>query len=169
MKLILEGYREGTQFDIHMEENGLIYAGEPGKALTWMDAIVHGKPVTPRIGFAVEINALWYNAICFSIEMATRAGNKAFVKAWKPIKEKIPEAFLKTFWNPVKKYLADYVNGEYKDWSVRPNMILVTSLPYSPVSEDIRKDVLNTVQQELLTPRGLRTLSPKNPDRKSTR
>ncbi len=168
MKLILEGYRAGTQFNIHMDENGLIYAGEPGKALTWMDAIVHGKPVTPRIGFAVEINALWYNAVCFSIEMAKLGGNKAFVKAWTPIRDRIPDAFIQTFWNPAKKYLADYVNGDYKDWSERPNMVFVTSLPYSPVNEDICKDVLNTVKQELLTPRGLRTLSPKNPIYKGT-
>jgi predicted glycogen debranching enzyme len=163
MKLILEGYRDGTEFKIHMQDDGLIYAGEAGKALTWMDAVVHGKPVTPRIGLAVEINALWYNAICFSLEMAIIAGDKPFVDAWTPIADIIPASFVNTFWSPEKKYLADYVDGEYKDWSERPNMVFATSLPYSPIDEDIRKEVLRTVKQELLTPRGLRTLSPKNP------
>ncbi|MCX6250798.1 MAG: glycogen debranching enzyme N-terminal domain-containing protein [Bacteroidetes bacterium] len=163
MKLILEGYREGTQFNILMKENGLIHAGEPGKALTWMDAVVHGKPVTPRLGFAVEINALWYNAVMFSLEVAELANDKAFIKKWKPVADLIPGSFLETFWSPSKRFLADHVNGEYKDWSERPNMIFATSLPYSPVDEDICKDILNTVKQELLTPRGLRTLSPKNP------
>jgi predicted glycogen debranching enzyme len=163
MKIILEGYRNGTDFNIHMEPNGLIYAGVPGMAVTWMDAIVHGKPVTPRIGMTVEINALWYNAIMFSLEIATKAGDKAFVKTWQPFADMIPASFKTVFWNQEKRYLADYVDGEYKDWTVRPNMIMATSLPYCPVSEEIRKEVLSRVKQELLTPRGLRSLSPKSP------
>jgi len=168
MKLILDGYRNGTLYGIQMLENGLLYAGEPGKALTWMDAIVHGKPVTPRIGLAVEVNALWYNAIRFSIEVAELAGDSEFVRKWSEIAEQIPSAFTATFWNEQKGYLADYVDGEYKDWSVRPNMIFVTSLPYSPVDEEIRKKVESIVKKELLTPRGLRTLTPKNPAYKGT-
>ena len=163
MKLILEGYRTGTLYNIKMQENGLLYAGEPGKALTWMDAIVHGKPVTPRIGLAVEVNALWYNAIMFSLEVAKLADDKVFVNKWTKIAEQIPAAFTDTFWNEEKGFLADYVDGEYKDWSVRPNMIFVASLPYSPVDEEIRKKVLSIVKKELLTSRGLRTLTPKNP------
>ncbi|HTX89369.1 MAG TPA: amylo-alpha-1,6-glucosidase [Bacteroidales bacterium] len=163
MKMILEGFRKGTEFNIGMLENGLLSAGQPGKALTWMDAVVHGKPVTPRIGLAVEINALWYNALCFSIELAEKAGDTAFVKEWKETAAKIPCSFIDTFWNQEKQILADYVNGEYKDWSVRPNMVFVTSLKYSPVNEEIRKAVITAIKKELLTPRGLRTLSPKNP------
>jgi predicted glycogen debranching enzyme len=163
MKLILEGYRKGTLYNILMLDNGLLSAGEPGKALTWMDAIVHGKPVTPRIGLTVEVNALWYNAIMFSLEVAKLADDTEFIDKWTKIAEKIPQAFQDTFWNKEKGYLADYVDGEYKDWSVRPNMILVTSLPYSPVDEEIRKQVLSVVKKELLTSRGLRTLTPKNP------
>ncbi|MDP4281268.1 MAG: amylo-alpha-1,6-glucosidase [Bacteroidota bacterium] len=163
MKLILEGYRDGIQFNIHMMDNGLIYAGEPGKALTWMDAIVHGKAVTPRMGQPVEVNALWYNAVRFSLEMAKLANDKDFIAVWEKIANKIPVSFVETFWNPDKGYLADYVDGEYKDWSVRPNMIIAASLPYSPINEDICKNVISTVRKELLTPRGLRTLSPKHP------
>jgi predicted glycogen debranching enzyme len=163
MKTILDGYRHGTEFNIHMDKDGLIYAGLPGMALTWMDAIALGKPVTPRIGKAVEINALWYNAIQFSLEIAHLAGDKAFCNDWDDVAAKIPEAFLETFWSPEKRYLADYVDGAYKDWAVRPNMVIVSSLPFSPVPEEIRKEVLSRVKQELLTPRGLRTLSPKSP------
>lgn len=163
MKTILMGYRDGTEYNIHMEPDGLIYAGVPGKALTWMDAIVHGKPVTPRIGKDVEVNALWYNAICFSLELAKLTGDTAFMEEWGPLSEKIPESFLTAFWNPEKRYLADYVDGEYKDWTVRPNMVIAASLIYSPIPEEIRKDVLSRAKQELLTPRGLRTLTPKSP------
>jgi predicted glycogen debranching enzyme len=167
MKLILEGYREGTQFNIRMNENGLVSAGEPGKALTWMDAIVHGKPVTPRIGMPVEINALWYNAVCFSLEVAELAGDTAFVNDWKPIADKIPASFMATFWNAGKGYLADHVDGDYKDWTVRPNMVFATSLEYSPINEDVKENVLDVIKKELLTSRGLRTLTPKHPGYKS--
>ena len=141
----------------------MIYAGLPGTALTWMDAIAHGKPVTPRIGKTVEVNALWYNAIKFSLEMARLDGDEEFCREWEEISCLIPGSFFETFWSPEKRYLADFVDGSYKDWTVRPNMVIATSLPYCPVREDIRKDVLSRVRQELLTPRGLRTLTPKSP------
>jgi len=168
MKLILEGYREGTDFNIHMEPDGMIYAGLPGKALTWMNAVAYGKPVTPRTGNAVEVNALWYNAIKFALEVSSLAGDKSFSKNWSEIAEKIPPTFQTKFWNEGKGYLADYIDGEYKDWTIRPNMIFATSLSYSPLEEDMRKEILSRVKQELLTPRGLRTLSPKSPAYKGT-
>ncbi len=163
MKIILDGYRQGTEYNIHMDEDGLIYAGQHGVALTWMDAVANGKPVTPRMGKTVEINALWYNAICFSMEIAGASGDTAFCDEWKDIALQIPVSFLAAFWSQERRYLADFIDGAYKDWAVRPNMVIATSLPYSPVPEDIRKDVLSRVKQELLTPRGLRTLSPKSP------
>jgi len=163
MKTILESYRAGTEFNIHMDVDGLIYAGLPGMALTWMDAYAYGKPVTPRVGKTVEINALWYNAIRFSLEVASLAGDTAFCKEWEKLSVQIPDSFVDSFWSPEKRYLADYIDGEYKDWAVRPNMVIAASLPYSPVREEIRKEVLSRVKQELLTPRGLRTLSPKSP------
>jgi predicted glycogen debranching enzyme len=166
MQMILEGFKAGTIYNIKMQDNGLVYAGEPGKALTWMDAVVGGKPVTPRIGMPVEINALWYNAVMFALEVAELAHVDHFVSEWKPIADKFPEAFKDTFWDKDKCYLADFVCGDYKDWAVRPNMVFATSLPYSPISDKIRQLVLERVQQELLTPRGLRTLSPKHQDYK---
>ncbi|MGD0712008.1 MAG: amylo-alpha-1,6-glucosidase [Bacteroidales bacterium] len=166
--LILEGFRDGTMFNIKMQENGLIYAGELGKAVTWMDAVVAGKPVTPRIGMTVELNALWYNAIMFALEVAKLANVKSFTDEWQPVADNFPNVFKDTFWNKEKGYLADYVCGSYKDWTVRPNMVFATSLPYSPLSDKIRQLVLERVQQELLTPRGLRTLTPKHPDYKGS-
>ncbi len=163
LKLILNTFREGTSYNIHILDNGLLYAGVTGSAVTWMDAVVDGKPVTPRIGLAVEVNALWYNAICFALELAESAGEKDFVNEWKPIAERIPAAFTETFWFKAKNYLYDYVHGDFSDKSVRPNQIFAASLPYSPINDDIRKGVLDRVQSELLTPRGLRTLAPKNP------
>jgi predicted glycogen debranching enzyme len=163
MKLILESFREGAPYNIHILENGLLYAGETGIAVTWMDAVVDGKPVTPRIGLAVEVNALWYNAICFALELAKGAGDSDFVDHWESIATSIPGAFINTFWIKDQNYLYDYVHGEFRDKSVRPNQIFAASLPYSPLNDDQCKGVLDRVKSELLTPRGIRTLSPKNP------
>jgi predicted glycogen debranching enzyme len=163
LKSILTAYQKGTLHNIHMLENGLIYAGETGKALTWMDAVVFGKPVTPRIGLPVEISALWYNAVCFSIELADKAGDDAFVKKWKKLPEKILKSFSETFWDQEKGYLADYSDGEFKDWSIRPNQIIAAALPYSALDDDKKNAVIETVKRYLLTPRGLRTLAPRNP------
>ncbi len=160
MKGILEAFRKGDDFNIRMLENGLLYAGEKGKALTWMDAVVFGKPVTPRMGCPVEINALWYNAICFTLELAQKAKDSKFVNQWKEIPAKIDSIFLETYWDEEKGYLADYVLLDFKDWSVRPNQIIATSLDYSPLPNDVKKQVVDTVEKVLLTPRGLRTLSP---------
>ncbi len=166
LKSILKAYRDGTGFNIKMQKNGLVYAGEEGKALTWMDAIVDGKPVTQRKGYAVEINALWYNAVMFSLELAEKAKDEKFIESWKNIPEIIRESFLETFYCPEKSYLADYVDGEYKDLSVRPNQVFAVSLKYSPLNNEIKEQVLKRIKKELMTPRGLRTLSPKSPDYK---
>ena len=164
MAMILNGYKNGTDYNIKMQEaTGLISGGVPGKALTWMDAIAEGKPVTPRMGMPVEINALWYNAIRFFIELIEKAKANEDISEWQTITQKIETSFEPTYWDKTKGYLADYVDGDYKNWDIRPNMIFVASLPYSPVGNTIKKAVVNKVKEELLTPRGLRTLSPKNP------
>ena len=168
MQVILDGFRNGTMFNIKMQPDGIIYSGEEGKALTWMDAIVNGKPVTPRIGMCVEINALWYNAIMFALEVARLAGADDFVNGWQAIADGLPAKYKEIFWSKEKGYLADYVNGSFKDWTVRPNMLFATSLPYVPLSDKIRQLILERIQQELLTPRGLRTLTPKHPKYKGT-
>jgi len=162
MRNILSSFKEGTHIGIKMHENGLLWSGETGKAITWMDAIVHGKPVTERRGYAVEINALWYNAVCFALELANEANNRKFVKEWEDFPEVFRDSFKTTFWRDEKGYLADYVDETHTDWAVRPNMIFAVSLPYSPIGPFIKNAVLSKVKQELLTERGLRTLSPKN-------
>lgn len=166
MLSILEGYKDGSDFNIRMLENGLISGGIQGKALTWMDAVVEGKAVTPRIGMPVEINVLWYNAIRFFIELAEKVNKKNDLNIWKEISENIETSFTLTYWDESKGYLADYVDGDYKNWDIRPNMIFAASLPFSPVSDYIKAAVVNKVKEELLTIRGLRTLSPSYPDYK---
>jgi predicted glycogen debranching enzyme len=163
MKKILTNYRGGTRFNIHMQEDGLIHAKYEGVALTWMDAYIDGKPVTQRGGLAVEVNAAWYNAVCYALELAEAAGDKTFIKEWSALPEKIANSFVETFWDEERGYLADYVDGDFKDWSVRPNMIFATYLEYSPLTREQKKKIISKVKNELLTPKGLRTLSPKNP------
>jgi predicted glycogen debranching enzyme len=167
MKTILENFRNGSlPYNIRMHDNGLIYAGQEGKALTWMDAVVNGKGVTPRIGYPVEIQALWYNAVKFTLALAEETGDKKFVKAWKDLPELIAQSFLSVFWDEEKGYLADVVHETTKDWAIRPNQIFAASLPYSMIDDRIKKSVLDVVNSQLVTPRGLRTLSPKDPDYK---
>jgi len=167
MKDVLNAYRAGTSFGIHMRGNGLIYSGAPGKALTWMDAVVEGVPVTPREGYAVEINALWYNAVCYSLDCARGARDRAFVKEWEKLPELISSSFIETFWDEEQGYLADYVkDGEKRNMQVRPNMIIATSLPYSMLTLDQMKSILDIANRVLVTPRGLRSLSPSDEEYK---
>lgn len=162
MKSIIYGYKEGTAYSIKLHDNNLIYSGEQGFAVTWMDAVVDGKPVTPRVGYCVEINALWYNALLFALQLASKAGDNEFILDWQETAAAFPESFINNFWDEKRGYLADYTYGDYKDFSVRPNQIIATSLPYTPITESIRNSVLERVKSELLTPRGLRSLAPKN-------
>ncbi len=167
MKRILEVFRRGTVYQIGMRENGLIHAGQEGVALTWMDAVVEGTPVTPRTGFPVEINALWYNAVVFVLEMAREFDNDRFVREWKDLPERIAHSFVEAFWDNERKYLADFLSSEGQpNWQVRPNMVIATSLPYSPLTDEMKRCVLGRVEKELLTPRGLRTLTPQDPEYK---
>ncbi len=166
IKTILNKFKEGTSHHIKMIDNGLIYAGEQGIALTWMNALVSGKPVINRTGCPVEVNALWYNAIVFCLEMAKKSKDLAFIKKWNSLEEKVKTSFVNTFWNEEKKYLADYVDGEFKEWCMRPNQVIATSMPNSPLSDEMKKSILEVVRRELLTPRGLRTLGPSHPDYK---
>ncbi|MEQ9443488.1 MAG: amylo-alpha-1,6-glucosidase [Cyclobacteriaceae bacterium] len=166
MREILEMYRDGTDFNIKMQDNGLLSGGVDGVALTWMDTYVDGKPLTQRSGFPVEVNALWYNAVCFTLEIAgpRSTEGKKVLSEWKEVPEKIKSSFQKAFWDSKKGYLADLIDNDQKakDWSIRPNQILAASLPYSPLTDDQIRSVLDVVKRDLLTPRGLRSLSPKD-------
>lgn len=156
---ILESYRHGTGFNIKMGSDGLISAGKKGVALTWMDAVIDGFAVTPRIGKPVEINALWYNAVCFCLEIAKAAHDNDFIKKWQALPMLIQQSFVSTFWSDEKQYLADVIYDSKPDWSIRPNQIFALSLPYSPVQQHLKKAIFKVVKEELLTSKGLRTLS----------
>lgn len=160
---VINGYRQGLPGGIRIRENGLVWAGSEKRALTWMDSYVNGIPVVQRKGYVVEINALWYNAVCYAIKIADSAGNKEFVEEWKPIKKKIKKSFVEIFWDEKKGYIADCADEIFTDWPVRPNMVIAAALEYSPLSEEQKKSVLSLAKKQLLTPRGLRTLSPDHP------
>jgi predicted glycogen debranching enzyme len=161
IRTILEAYESGTDNGISMHSNGLIYISETSTNLTWMNAEVNGRVVTPRTGYVVEINALWYNAIMFAIELAKNQ-NAAFVDHWQEVAAKIKEEFPKVFWNSENECLYDYVNAKQVNAQIRPNQILAASLPYNPIDERMRRKVIDVVRRELLTPLGLRSLSPKD-------
>ncbi|MGF1583694.1 MAG: amylo-alpha-1,6-glucosidase [Bacteroidales bacterium] len=162
IKNILGKIRDGIASRIQMHENGLLYCGETNIPLTWMDCMVDGMPVTPRSGYIVEVNALWYNAVQFSLKLAEADEDTAFIKKWKEIPSLIAGSFINHFWDEERGYLADYTRDGFTDWSVRPNQVLAASMPYSPLDNDQKKSLLEVVSGELLTPKGLRTLSPKN-------
>lgn len=160
---ILTHFREGTLYNIHMQEDGLIYAGIEFKALTWMDAVVYDTPVTQRDGNPVEVSALWYNAIRFALELAEASGDNRFVNQWKDVPGWIEKSFVPTFWYKEGGYLADCVKDGRQDISVRPNQVIAAAMKYSPLDMEMKKSILDVAEKELLTTRGLRTLSPKNP------
>jgi len=166
MLKILNEYTKGTSNNIYVQDNGLLYAGYENDALTWMNVKMNDVPVVNRNGLAVEVNALWYNAIRFYSELGKSVGETRGLKKWNDLVQKIESSFLDTFWDEEKGYLADVVNGEMKDFAVRPNQVFACSLPYNIPDEEIIHSILQVVESELLTPRGLRTLSPKNPDYK---
>ena len=158
---VLENYRTGSAGFIRMLENGLVYAELEGQVLTWMDAMVEGQPVTQRPGLVVEVNALWYNAVCQAVQWS-KGRNAKFYNEWKQMPELIQTSFVDHFWYEEKGYLADYVRGSFRDYSVRPSQVLATAMEYSPLNQEMKKAILDVVESELLTPRGLRSLSPKN-------
>jgi predicted glycogen debranching enzyme len=163
MKHILEALR-GKTFDFaQMHDNGLLWVAAQGKALTWMNAVVDGNPVTPRGGYQVEMNALWYNAVCYALELAKEFKDTKFVSAWKDLPARIADSFKTTFWCKERNHLADYVDEAGQNIFTRPNQIFATSLKYIPISENKCKLVLDAVTKELLTPKGIRSLAPKNP------
>ena len=163
MKDVLAAFRRGIGDHIRVHDNMLIWASNPHLAMTWMDAVVDGKPVTGRDGYQVESNALWYNAICYTLALARKHRDNAFVHEWKEAPDRIKEAFNELFWYPQEEYLADYVDERGQNTFIRPNQIIACSLPYGMLSDDRKLSVISVVRRHLLTPKGLRTLSPRNP------
>lgn len=148
--------------NLHLKDNGLLYSEGKEKAVTWMNSTANGHPVVPRTGYIVEFNALWYNALKFCAVMATELGADAEAAEYEKRAELCGSSFVDTFVNQYG-YLFDYVEPkDNPDWSVRPNMIFAVALDYSPLSPAQQKSVLDVCTRELLTPKGLRSLSPKS-------
>ena len=147
--------------NLELKENGLLYTNGRDKAVTWMNSTANGRPVAPRTGYIVEFNALWYNALCFCASLAGAVGEEADQQELLAQAEITKKSFVDTFLNEYG-YLYDYVDGNMMDWSVRPNMIFPVAFDYSPLSQDQKKKVLDICTRELLTPKGLRSLSPKS-------
>ena len=159
IRWIIESYHKGTRFDIRADSDGLITAGNNETQLTWMDAKYDGVAFTPRCGKAVEVNALWYNSLCLLAQFYTDR-NIENAEHYKSMADKVRTSFCELFWNESKGYLNDCILPDGSvDESLRPNQIFAVSLPFSPLSAHQQKSVVKTVQNQLLTPYGLRTLN----------
>ena len=152
---------DGKHPNLILKENGLLYSNGREKAVTWMNSTVNGRPVVPGTGYIVEFNALWYNALCFCSSVATTGGDLEAASRLEKMSELCMHSFVSTFFNE-HGYLFDYVDGDNVDWSVRPNMIFAVALEYSPLDKAQKKSVLDMCTRELLTQKGLRSLSPKS-------
>ncbi|MBE6270265.1 MAG: 4-alpha-glucanotransferase [Prevotella ruminicola] len=152
---------DGKHPNLRLDDNGLLYSNGRDKAVTWMNSTANGRPVVPRSGYIVEFNALWYNALKFCASMASEKGDVKGAEMIEKLAAKVKESFVETFVNEYG-YLLDYVDGTMMDWSVRPNMIFAVALDYSPLNQQQMKSVVDICTRELLTPKGLRSLSPKS-------
>ena len=157
---IITYIEQGGHPKLQLHDNGLVYAiSNHGEAITWMNSTANGRAVVQRTGYIVEFNALWYNALLFVDALAGDAETEG--THLKELAARCKESFLNTFLNEYG-YLYDYVDGNMVDWSVRPNMIFPVAFDYSPLNQEQKKSVLDFCTRELLTPKGLRTLSPKS-------
>lgn len=152
---------DGGHPNLRLDDNGLLYTEGRDRAVTWMNSTANGRPVVPRTGYIVEFNALWYNALKFCSALAAEGGNTEYVESLEARAALCKESFVTTFLNEYG-YLLDYVDGNMMDWSVRPNMIFAVAFDYSPLNQEQKKSVLDVCTRELLTPKGLRSLSPKS-------
>ena len=152
---------DGKHPNLRLDDNGLLYSNGRDKAVTWMNSTANGKPVVPRSGYIVEFNALWYNALKFCALMASENGDTKGAATIETLALQVKDSFVETFLNEYG-YLLDYVDGTMMDWSVRPNMIFAVALDYSPLNQQQMKSVVDICTRELLTPKGLRSLSPKS-------
>jgi len=158
---ILNFIEEQKHPNLLLDENGLLRTEGKEKAVTWMNSTANGHPVVPRTGYIVEFNALWYNGLRFGASIATELKKSKEADHLNDLAQLSGQSFVSTFLNQYD-YLFDYVDGDHKDWSVRPNMIFPVAFEYSPLSQDQKKKILDMCTRELLTPKGLRTLSPKS-------
>ena len=163
LKAILNAFKRREHKTMRMDDNGLIWSDDLSRPLTWFNAESNYGAIVPRNGYVVEVNALWYNAVCYALELAKDAKDKTFLSEWGTMPETIAESFNQIFWIESEKYLADYANHTHQNTEVRPNQLLACALDYSPLTEKRQRKVLAIITQELLTPKGLRSLSPESP------
>lgn len=160
---ILESYRVGTRPGVRMTSDGLISRDLPGHGPTWMDATVEGRLVTPRLGRAVEVQALWYNALLFGAELARDGGDAAHAAEWASLAQRVRDAVNRLFWSEELGFLADLLDGDAQDFTLRPNQLYAIGLPHALLTRDRALRVLDAVRRHLLTPAGLRSLAPDTP------
>jgi predicted glycogen debranching enzyme len=159
---IVQAYVRGTRYNIHVDPgDGLLYAGQPGVQLTWMDAKVGDHVVTPRIGKPVELNALWLNAVT-AMRMFARAVDRD-ATPYEALVVSVQSGYGR-FWNPATGFCFDVLDGpEGHDAALRPNQILAVSLPESALNREQQRAVVDVCARELLTSFGLRSLGPREP------
>ncbi|MDE6811539.1 MAG: amylo-alpha-1,6-glucosidase [Muribaculaceae bacterium] len=159
---LVDDIRANRISNLALDSNGLLASNGTDHPVTWLSASLNGRPLIPRSGYIVEFNALWYNAIKFLASIYADVPEKALlVGELEELAAKVKESFISTFLNDYG-YLYDYVNGAYTDLEVRPNMVIAIGLEYSPLDRRQRKKILDLATRELLTPKGLRSLSPKS-------
>ena len=161
LRAVMDYLIEGKHPGLEIRENGLVWADGKEKAVTWMNSESNGKPIVPRSGYIVEINALWYNALKYCAQMCQAMDYAERSAMYEERAELAKKSFVEVFWNE-HGYLMDYVDEGTLDWSVRPNMIFAVALDFSPLDKKQQKSVLDICTKELLTPKGLRSLSPKS-------
>src|SRR6266536_4981244 len=163
LKEIIDWHLKGTRYNIHVTEDGLLFSGEQGVQLTWMDSKIGDWVVTPRTGKAVEINALWYNALSIYALLLELNGNNDEAIQIKQRATLAKKSFNDQFWNSDKGYLYDVVNGNEKDDSLRPNQLFAISLPFALLENEKATSIVKVVTEKLYTPLGLRSLSADDP------
>ncbi len=163
LKGIIESYAPGRRREVAVHPNGLLWAQMDWTALSWMNTYIGGRPVNERAGYQVETNAMWYNALCFAVENEKKYGKDTeFVAKWGAVRDQVKANFQPTFWNYEAGYLADYVDHSGQNLDVRPNQLFAVSLDYSPLDDEIKQQVMHVVADELVTRRGIRSLSPRS-------
>ena len=168
LKNIIEWFFKGTRYNIHVSEDGLLEQGIEGQQLTWMDAKIGSWVVTPRIGKAVEINALWYNVLLIYADLLKLNKEKDVAKIFSAHANKIKNLYVDFYWNEKMQCLYDCVNKDYRDESIRPNQLFALCLPFQLISGDKANSIIKVVTEKLYTPVGLRSLSQDHPDYKGT-
>ncbi|MEI9921145.1 MAG: amylo-alpha-1,6-glucosidase [Bacteroidota bacterium] len=164
---IIHWHFKGTRYNIHVDlADGLLYGGQEGVQLTWMDAKVGDWVVTPRRGKPVEINALWYNALSILSLISAEAGQTEASEDWKNKAVQVHESFNLLFWNELRGCLYDYIDGDEKNADVRPNQVYAISLPFPLLNKQRATKVLKVITDQLYTPKGLRSLERSHPDYK---